>query len=212
MKENLSFHEEVNGIYRLKVPFEELYTSVFLVKSTCGFILVDCATTARDVEAYILPALKNTGLSLKDIRYLVLTHNHQDHAGGMQRLLELSPNLQVITTKQPFASSLEICEMKGHTLDCIGLLDKRSGTLLSGDALQGYGVGKYRCSLKSKEEYIKTIEKIKKDKRIENVLFSHAYEPWNTDGAFGREEVEGRLKDCIEYVERREKNESNRNQ
>lgn len=90
--------------------------------------------------------------------------------------------------------------MKGHTIDCIGVLDERSGTLISGDGLQGAGVGKYRCSLESREAYLKTIEKIKKDKRIKNILFSHAYEPWYKDGAFGREEIKRCLQDCIQVL------------
>ena len=200
----MSFDKEIANIYRLKVPFDTIYTSVFLIKTEQENVLVDCGTTRQDVDEYILPALTNSGLSLKDVPYLVVTHKHKDHAGGMQRLLELSPNLQVITSKQPFASGLEIYEMKGHTLDCIGVLDERSGTLISGDGLQGHGVGKYRCSLKSQAEYLKTIEKIRQDKRIENILFSHAYEPWNKDGAIGRNEVEKCLQDCKKYVERRE--------
>jgi glyoxylase-like metal-dependent hydrolase (beta-lactamase superfamily II) len=86
--------------------------------------------------------------------------------------------------------------MKGHTLDCIGVFDKTSGTLISGDGLQGKGVGKYRCSLQSKKGYLDTIEKIEKDKRVENILFSHAYEPWLQDCIYGRANVEKCLQDC----------------
>ena len=44
------FLKEQEGIYRLKVPFEDLYTSVFLVETPQRLILVDCATTDDDVE------------------------------------------------------------------------------------------------------------------------------------------------------------------
>ena len=44
------FQEEIKGIYRLKVPFERIYTSVFLVVSGARAALVDCATTEKDVE------------------------------------------------------------------------------------------------------------------------------------------------------------------
>ena len=47
------FIEVINGIYRLKGPFEAIYTSVFLIKSPSGTILVDCATTDKDVDEYI---------------------------------------------------------------------------------------------------------------------------------------------------------------
>ena len=45
--------------------------------------------------------------------------------------------------------------LKGHTLDSIGCLDLQSGTLISGDGFQGAGVGRYRCFLECKEEYLK---------------------------------------------------------
>ena len=66
--------------------------------------------------------------------------------------------------------------------------------------MQGAGVDKYRCSLQSKEAYLETLKKITEDKEIQNILFSHAYEPWNKDTAFGRIEVDDRIKDCLEYV------------
>jgi len=207
----MKFEREVGNIYRLKVPFDNIYTSVFLIKTERGNVLVDCATTKQDVDEWIVPALSEIRLSITDIKYLVLTHKHRDHAGGKERLLELNPRLEIIDRlRDDFANGLTTYEMKGHTLDCIGILDMQSSTLISGDGLQGYGVEKYRCSLKSNEEYIKTIEKIRQDKRIKNILFSHAYEPWCKDVAFGREEVERCLLDCINYI-KGEKNESNSN-
>ena len=198
------FYKEIGNIYRLKVPFEDLYTSVFLIKARNANVLVDCATYASDVEEWIIPALKELGLCLKDINYLILTHKHGDHAGGLSRILEYEPTLQVLDKIRSLdINKVTVCEMKGHTLDCIGVLDECSGTLISGDGLQGAGVGKYRCSLEDRKEYLKTIDKIKEDKRIKNVLFSHAYEPWDKDGAFGREEIKKCLEDCIEYAERR---------
>lgn len=198
----MNFEKEIGDIYRLKVPFDgDVYTSLFLIRTKQGNVLVDCATYASDVDEYILPALRMFKLKLEDIRYLVLTHKHSDHAGGAERLSEFAPTLEVVSdVREIFLNGLIVYELKGHTLDCIGILDKRSDTLIAGDGLQGYGVGKYRCSLESKEEYIKTIDKIKKDGRIKNILFSHAYEPWYKYGAFGREEVENCLQDCIEYV------------
>lgn len=197
----MSFFREIGGIYRLKVPFENLYTSVFLIKTESGNALVDCATYASDVDEVIIPALNGLGVRAADIRYLILTHSHGDHAGGKERLLQYAPSLEVVQTADLILpNGLTTYAMKGHTLDCIGVFDETSGTLISGDGLQGAGVGKYRCSLASREEYLKTIEKIEKDKNVKNVLFSHAYEPWYQDGAFGRNEVEKCLKDCKKFA------------
>ena len=115
-------------------------------------------------------------MKLADIKYLVLTHKHSDHAGGAERLSALAPTIKVVSdVREIFLNGLTVYELKGHTLDCIGILDKRSDTLIAGDGLQGYGVGKYRCSLESKEEYIKTIDKIKKDGRIKIIPVSYTH-------------------------------------
>ena len=197
----MNFAKQVEGIYRLKVPFEDLYTSIFLLKTDYGNMLVDCATYDSDIDKYLVPALQNLGLCLTGVEYLVVTHSHCDHAGGKNRILEIVPNVKIIDKSiDNIFNCLTVCELKGHTIDCIGVFDERSGTLISADALQGAGVGKYRCCIENKQEYLKTIEKISKNKRIKNILFSHSYEPWNSDVAIGREEVEKCLEYCKEYA------------
>ena len=194
------FCEEVAGIYRLKVPFEDLYTSVFLIKADGGDILVDCATTAYDVDEHIVPALQYMGIEISNVKKIVLTHKHGDHAGGLARVLQLSPDIEVIRSATELDHNLSTYAMAGHTHDCIGVLDMRTSTLVSGDGLQGAGVGKYRCSLADKDAYLETINRIKNDKRIENILFSHAYEPWNCDTAIGRVAVGQSLFECLKYI------------
>jgi glyoxylase-like metal-dependent hydrolase (beta-lactamase superfamily II) len=93
-------------------------------------------------------------------------------------------------------------EMMVHTPDSIGVLELADGVLISGDGLQGHGVGKYRCSLESEGDYLKTIEKIRRDPRVKSILFSHAYEPWYKDSMIGREAVECCLDDCELYVKK----------
>ena len=195
-----AFYEEVTGIYRLKVPFENIYTSVFLINSDAEYILVDCATTACDVDEHIVPALQDMGIDISGIKKIVLTHKHGDHAGGLARVLQLSPDVEVIKNVVALDDKLSTYAMAGHTHDCIGVLDMRTRTLISGDGLQGAGVGKYRCSLSDKDAYLDTINRIKNDKRIENILFSHAYEPWNFDVAHGRDAVDKCLDDCLKYL------------
>ena len=196
-----AFEKITNEIYRLKVPFENLYTSVFLIKTPQGNALVDCATYDSDVDEYIIPALNELGWCLGDIKYLILTHKHGDHAGGVKRVLELAPSIEIVQKERSILlNGIIIYALKGHTLDCIGVFDEKSGTLISGDGLQGAGVGKYRCSLENQEEYLQTIKTIQADKRIKNILFSHSYEPWYKDCACGREEVECCLEDCKQYV------------
>lgn len=200
----MKFEREIGNVYRLKVPFDgDVYTSVFLIRAGKGNVLIDCATTDRDVEEYILPALEKVGLSIRDLSCLVLTHDHGDHAGGLKRILEKFPSLRVVkSASEKIVDGLCVYALKGHTVDSIGVLDIESGTLISGDGLQGDGVGKYRRSIANEEEYLKTLTQLEKDERIENILFSHAYEPWEKCGVFGREEVKKVIKYCKKGAEK----------
>ena len=194
------FYEEVEGIYRLKIPFDTVYTSVFLIKAPSRVILVDCATTARDVEDVILPALAELGYTPTDVDTLVLTHRHGDHAGGMETLLHHAPQLEVVTDIRALADGVCTYPMGGHTKDCIGVFCTRTGTLISGDGIQGAGVDKYRCYTEDPKMYLETLARIREDARIENILFSHAYEPWLADRASGREQVLACLDASLQYV------------
>jgi hypothetical protein len=63
-----SFKKVSNYIYRLEVPFFTVYTSVFLIDTPEGYILVDCATTDEDVDGYIIPALQKQGVELANVK------------------------------------------------------------------------------------------------------------------------------------------------
>ena len=195
------FMEETEGIYRLRVPFDNIYTSVFLVGSEEGFLLVDCATTDEDVDEIILPALAERGLRPCDLRGLVLTHHHSDHDGGRKRFLEHCPTLEIIDCQnRPFLVGIAFPRLTGHTRDSIGVYVEKSGTLIGGDGLQGDGVGKYRRTLEDEVAYLDTLEKLTLDEGVKVLLFSHAYEPWNADSAFGREQVLSCLMACKESL------------
>lgn len=197
---NTGFREEVKGVYRLKVPFDKIYTSVFLVVHPEGNLLIDCATTAGNVDEYIIPALRELGVMPSDISAVVLTHRHSDHAGGLDRLLTYMPDVNVITDIRSIFPDLETYPMAGHTEDSIGVFDRRTSTLVSGDGLQGAGVDKYRCSIRDAVAYLETVGRIEADGRIENILFSHEYEPWYRNYAFGRESVIKCALDCKRYI------------
>ena len=199
------FEEELKNIYRLKVPFEDIYTSIFFIRTKRANLLVDTATWDSDIDEYLLPALDTLGIKLTDIAYLILTHLHSDHAGGVNRIRELNPKIEIVRgVAEKLPNGVSVYELKGHTLDLIGVFDEDTGTLITGDGLQGVSVGKYRLSLESKDEYIKTLAKIQADARIQNILLSHAYEPWGKDGAFGREQVEQIINDCRKIIGERQ--------
>ena len=194
------FIKECDGIYRLKVQYTTVYTSIFLIETELGALLVDTASYDEDIDGCLLPALEKMNIKLSEIYAIVITHNHFDHSGGLKRILEIAPDLRVITELCDITDKISTYPMAGHTEDAIGVFDSRTGTLLSGDGLQGAGVDKYRCSAPFVEKYLETIERIKNDDRIEHILFSHAYEPWFKDRIDGRDAVIAAVEKCKEYV------------
>ena len=196
------FYKETDKILRLEVPFFTVYTSVFLIDTSEGYILVDCATTNEDVDERIIQALEKQGVSLAEVKKIVITHDHSDHAGGLPQILKSIPNIEVVKDVRMLADKVCTYPLPGHTKDFIGVLDERSRTLISGDGLQGAGIKQYRTSLADKEGYFDTIERISKDERIENVLFSHEYEPWYKNKMQGRREVLECLEECKKYIKK----------
>lgn len=89
------FEKILPGIYLLKVPFSTIWTGVFLVDGD-EKILIDSGASAQSVTECIVPALKEIGLSLSDITYLINTHSHGDHMGGNDRILELAPEITLV--------------------------------------------------------------------------------------------------------------------
>lgn len=194
------FYRETEGIWRLCVPFFTVYTSVFLIDTPDGYALVDCATTDDDVDGYIIPAIKELGILLSEVKKIVITHDHSDHAGGLTRIKHHIPHVEVVRDVRALSGEVFTYPLTGHTKDFIGVFDSRTGTLISGDGLQGAGIKQYRTMLADKAGYLETIERIRADERIKNVLFSHEYEPWYKNGVRGREYVLEILSECLKYV------------
>lgn len=90
------FVSMVPNVYRLTVTFPGDWTGVTLVTGTEN-TLIDSGGCAETVDSEIVPALKELGLSLDDIRWLALTHIHGDHVGGCARIRELAPAIKVAT-------------------------------------------------------------------------------------------------------------------
>ncbi len=195
-----TFKKVSNYIYRLEVPFFTVYTSVFLMDTSEGYILVDCATTDEDVDGYIIPALGKLGVELSCVKKIVITHDHSDHAGGLAQILKRMPHIEVIRAVEELCDKVSTYPLVGHTRDFIGVFDSRTDTLISGDGLQGAGIKQYRTMLADKRGYIETLERIKCDERIVNILFSHAYEPWYKDFMFGRDAVLECIEECKNYI------------
>jgi len=71
----------------------ERVIGVYLIETADGAALVDCGPTVSIPE--LERGLAERGLKLSDVRHLLLTHIHLDHAGAAGVLVRRHPGLQV---------------------------------------------------------------------------------------------------------------------
>jgi len=202
-------------IGRLKVPFEDVFTTVFTVKTPKGTALIDTATYPSDVDDHIVPALKAAGITEDSLKYIILTHSHRDHAGGLSRLHELYPDAVIVSKNQKLQSEypnakfidpsdgeeimdvLRIVTVMGHSKDAVAILDTRTKSMITGDSLQLYGLfgsGKWGANIRFQNEHLKELNKLR-GMDIEHIFASHEYDSlgWRADG---REAVRAYIDEC----------------
>ncbi len=204
-----NFEKLEDGIFRLCIPFDGIYTTVFLLKTESGTALIDSATYPEDVDNYILPALKQLEAT-PDI--LLCSHMHSDHNGGMKKITKSFPKMKIglfskegcyknpsvnFKDKDLIFGRFEILNLKGHTTDCLGVFDLKSKTLITCDALQQKGVGKYKPTAESKEEYLNTVERIA-EISPNRIICSHDYEPFGY--SVSKEDIPCLLEVCKKYI------------
>ncbi|MBQ8202786.1 MAG: MBL fold metallo-hydrolase [Clostridia bacterium] len=199
-------------IFKLEVPFYNIYTAVFFVKTQKGFAIIDAADSEADAENYILPALRELGISEDRVTAILLTHTHGDHVGGTPQLAKQCKNAYIYGFARPCVpfdvsrfvalcdgdiidESIKAVALEGHDLSCGGFLHIPSKTLLSGDSLQLYGLDVYALGVRSPKLYFESLNKLK-NMEINNILASHDFVPLGSVAA-GKEEVKKYIK-CAE--------------
>lgn len=201
------------------IPYKDIFTTVAILRSENGSVLFDAAFREEDVQMYILPALKQLGVD--DLKYIFISHNHGDHAGGLQWLLPALPQCRVIScsSKLPetypdakfvlprdgeiFLEHFQVVTIPGHTADSAALLDRRTGTLISGDCLQVYGIygsGAWGAVIRLIGPHLQAHKKLH-DMDINTILAAHDYHPYG-QLVTGKDKVKAYLDGCIEALAR----------
>lgn len=206
------FEKITNGIYRLCVPFDgNIYTSVFALICEHGSIIVDSGSNEYDAINYVIPAIKNLGVNPD---WFICTHLHGDHDGGLKTLLKHYSDANVggffkaeygnRKGTQTFEDGCEIfsrfkiLHLKGHSEDGLAIFDKKTECLISGDALQQYGLTRFGTSISNLEEYKASVAKVRK-LNPKAVVASHEYEPFGYC-AKGTETINQMLLKCEEAI------------
>ena len=204
------------NICRLTIPYKDIFTTVYTVRTPGGVLLFDAASWDNDAQDYILPFLKEAGVAPEEVKYVFISHNHTDHAGGLKMLIPHLPEATVLSRSpklhevyadyrcyyhedgEVFMDVLQVVTIPGHTKDCAAVLDTRTKTLISGDCLQSYGIrgsGTWAANIMHPAEHVQAIAKVR-TLDIEQIVSAHDYDPQGYR-ADGKEAVKANLDACI---------------
>ena len=201
-------------IFCIHVPYHDIFVAIYMIRTERGTVLFDAAGFNEDLDAYIYPALRQLGLSPT---HIFISHNHSDHSGGLARAVELFPEAVIFSRseklKETYSNSfspedgelllgvLQTVTIPGHTEDSAALLDLRTGTLVSGDCLQSFGIygsGLWYGNIRFPAAHVEAIAKLRA-LPIETVATAHDYHPCGVVST-GKDAVRARLDSCIEAL------------
>lgn len=208
-------HRITDEISLIKVKFHNVFTSVFLVKLDTGYAIFDAGTTESDVNETIMPAISMAGIKPIEVRFLFISHTHSDHFGGAAALLSRLPSARLVLVDTDRAvsdgigdrlfrgepseySPIVTVPLSGHSRDCLALYDVRTRTLLSGDAVQLFGVSRWGTGVSDIDGYFAALDLLR-EMDIELLVASHEYYPLGQT-ATGRSAVHRYLDDSEEAL------------
>ncbi len=193
-------------IYKIKIPFEDIYTSAFILTEGKHCMVADSGCSGDDAKKYILPELKARGLVPE---YVVLSHLHSDHSGGILEICNAYPkaklamfsktgfedlNRYFLSDGQVIFGRYRMLNLLGHSDDSLGIYDIKNKVLVSFDSLQMYGISKYGTSFDNYEKYLLSVERVR-DILPQRIVASHEYVPLGAV-AEGYQQVTQFLDEC----------------
>jgi hypothetical protein len=217
--DELEFITEINNsaplyrfgdrIYQLKIPYDNVYMSVFFVRDVNDWFIIDAGSSGIMASNYIIPAANAIQLPVEKVKAIVLTRQDNDHAGGMGVLAVAYPNAKIYGIWKGFQSGisntfvigtyvgscLEMINIGGYDDNAFVCYDSRSKTLLTSDALQFFGVYKTGCRVVNIDDYYKSLAELR-ELDIENIIASMPFCP-NGAYAIGKEASQKYLNDCV---------------
>jgi len=214
------------NIYRLTIPYKDVFTTVYTIRTPEGVALFDAASYDTDAEEYIIPFLQTVGVTAEELKYVFVSHNHGDHAGGLKGFLPFYPDVTVASRSPKIRDrmgseshrvivpqegdillgTLQVVTIPGHTVDSAALLDLRDHTMITGDCLQVHGIvgsQDWASNILHPAKYLAALEKVRK-LPVKQLVTAHDYCPTGYR-AEGREAVLNMIDNCEKPMRRLQK-------
>ena len=204
------------NIYRLPVPFRDIFTTVYVLKAPEGIILFDTASYPQDITDRVVPFLEEIGVTADMLKYVFISHKHSDHSGGLAQLMEIFPKTCIVSRspvlQEKFSSFyvlspedghvlldvFRVVTIPGHSADSIAILDTRTMTLVTGDCLQLAGIcgsGDWASNITLPALHLDALEKVSK-LGATSIYTAHDYYPMSHE-ILGSEEITRALNACV---------------
>ena len=108
------------------------FVSVWLISTPQGAILIDSAE--EPYVDHVIDSIKKSGFALTDIKYIILSHGHLDHFGGLSRIQQLS-GARVAALEEDWALMERAGQQPGRNKSAPPPIPKRDMVLKEGDTL-----------------------------------------------------------------------------
>jgi len=179
---------------KIKLPIHPHKSNVYLLVGDEGYLLADTGYEKKESVATILRSIRELGLNIKDLKYIINTHSHPDHVGGNRRLkqesgakiaihkleaLRIKPTGE-ITLKEGDKIELnpirlEVVHTPGHSPGHICLYYEKERLMFSGDhIIEGSPSGTVYVGPPdgNVETYLNSVKKIS-NLKIDTILPGH---------------------------------------
>ncbi len=181
-------------IIPIRYQWREIWVGMQVI---CGFekcVLIDSGIDDALSQA-LLPELKRCNIPLSSLALVINTHTHADHDGCNEELRQCTDadfagadccSMYDIVLSDGMEMKiddieLEIIHTPGHSPDSICVIEKSTGTLFSGDSIQGNGIKELGLPLwKNSEQYRASLNKLLdlyNEGRYVRIFFGHEFQP-----------------------------------
>ncbi len=220
-------NKELNmEIIPIRYPWQGIWVGIQLIRGREKCVLIDTGIDDT-INTVLIPELRKNGIPLSAISLVINTHFHGDHVKCNAEIRKLTgarfaihrSGADFLSREENFAAdviledvmqiheddiALEIIHTPGHSPDSICVLETSTGTLFSGDSLQGRGIEALGTPLlENLDDYSNSLKKLLQmyhEGKIRHIYLGHHFLPSN--GVLHDNDIVRFLDDSLETTAR----------